>query len=78
MTPRERETARDARNLIPHAAARVAMALYNERYAAQGGGSMDFWDSLTDGEKQTCASIAKQIREARPYRSRHDRAKRKR
>jgi hypothetical protein len=55
------------RNLNPHAAARVAMALYNERYAYQRGGSMDFWDSLTNGEKRTCAKLAKDIREARPY-----------
>lgn len=57
-----------ARNLDPHAAARVAMTLYNERYAyKQRGGSMDFWDSLTEGEKRTCAEIADQIRKARPY-----------
>ena len=55
------------RNLNPHAAARAAMILYNQRYADQGGGSMDFWDSLTAGEKKTCVRIAEQIRQCRPY-----------
>lgn len=63
------DAARDRalRNLNPHAAALAAMTLYSERYAAQSGGSMDFWSTLTDGEKQTCADIARRIREARPY-----------
>jgi hypothetical protein len=61
-TPAEIE--RDKRNIRPTAPARVAMTLYNERYAAQRGGSMDFWDNLTEGEKETCTRIAEQIREA--------------
>lgn len=52
---------RDRRNLNPHKAARVAMAIYGQQYAKQGGGSMDFWDSLTEGEKRTCREILKQI-----------------
>lgn len=53
---------REARNLRPHKAARVAMILYNERYAfKQKGGSMDFWDSLTSGEQQTCRELVAQI-----------------
>lgn len=60
------------RNLNPHAAARVAMALYSRRYAyEQKGGSMDFWDSLTPGEKRCCARIAKEVRASRPYTGRH-------
>ena len=55
------------RNLNPHAAACVAMAIWGKRYAAQRGGSMNFWDSLTKGEKQTAAGIANNIRKARPY-----------
>lgn len=55
------------RNLNPHAAARVAMTLYCDRYSKQNGGAMDFWDSLTPGERQTCAMIAAEIRSARPY-----------
>lgn len=56
-----------SRNLNGHAASHVTASLYNERYAAQGGGLMDFWDSLTRGEKRTCARIAEDIRKARPY-----------
>ena len=52
------------RNLNPHAPARVAMVLYNERYAAQRGGSMDFWDSLREGERDTCRKIAQEIKDA--------------
>lgn len=49
------------RNLNPHKPAKIAMVLYNERYAAYGGGSMDFWDSLTDNEKKLCRKILKDI-----------------
>lgn len=55
------------RNLNPHAAAKFAMVMYGERYAAQNGGSMDFWDSLTDSEKRFCARVSKEIKAARPY-----------
>lgn len=55
------------RNLNPHAAACVAMVFYGQRYAAQRGGSMDFWDSLTDSEKRLCAETAGRVRKARPY-----------
>jgi hypothetical protein len=54
---------RDKRNIKPTAPARVAMALYSERYAAQRGGSMDFWDTLTDCEKRTCRDIAERVKE---------------
>lgn len=46
--------ARAHRNLHPHKAARYAMHFYSDRYAKQGGGSMDFWDSLTERERQEC------------------------
>lgn len=59
------------RNRDPHAAARVAMCLYCDRYCGQDGGAMDFFDNLSDGEKQTCARIADDIRAARPYTGQH-------
>jgi hypothetical protein len=59
---------RDQRNLNPHKPARLAMALYGDRYENQGGGSMDFWDSLTDGEKRTCREIVSGISTARDER----------
>lgn len=55
----EREQAR--RNLNPHKAARAAMWLWGERYAAQGGGSMDFWDKLSERDKHFCRAMVKAI-----------------
>lgn len=40
------------------------MVLYSSRYAAQGGGSMDFWDKLSEGEKRTCREVLEQIEAA--------------
>lgn len=57
------ELKRDKRNMKPTAPARVAMALYCDRYGAQRGGSMDFWDTLTEGEKHTCRAIAERVKE---------------
>lgn len=56
----------DRRNLNPHRSALMAMYLYATRYSAQRGGSMDFWDSLTDGEKQTCRECVGRLLEASP------------
>lgn len=52
------------RNLNPTAPAVVAMAIWGQRYAAQGGGSMEFWDKLSPGEQRTCIEIAERVREA--------------
>jgi hypothetical protein len=49
------------RNLHPHRSARMAMYLYGSRYAAQNGGSMDFWDKLTESEKQTCRECVEKL-----------------
>lgn len=54
----------DRRNLNPTAPARVAMALYGKRYSEQLGGSMDFWDSLREGEKKLCIDLAQEIKAA--------------
>jgi hypothetical protein len=63
MSVSQAELKRDKRNSKPTAPARVAMALYNERYAGQRGGSMDFWDTLTAGEQRTCRDIAERVKE---------------
>ena len=52
------------RNINPTAPAYAAMALWGKRYAAQSGGSMDFWDSLSPDEQRTCQELAKKIKEA--------------
>lgn len=48
---------RDERNLRPHAEARLAMCLWGDEYAAQNGGSMDFWDALSSGRKVLCCNL---------------------
>lgn len=58
------EKQRARRNLNPTAPARVAMTLWSDRYAAQNGGSMDFWDTLSEAEKRQCRQIAEQIQAA--------------
>lgn len=40
------------RDLNPHKAATFAMWHWHSRYAAQRLGSMGFWDSLTDRERE--------------------------
>lgn len=45
------------RNLNPTIQARVAMIVYGERYSKQDGGSMDFWDSLSETDKKRCQHI---------------------
>lgn len=49
------------RNLNPHAEARLAMELWSEEYAAQRGGSMDFWDGLSPRCKTQCARLLDDI-----------------
>lgn len=54
------------RNLDPHRPAKCAMWLYAKRYSNQGGGSMDFWDRLSESEKNTCRRMANDIVTTRP------------
>ena len=56
---------RDQRNLNPHAPAIAAMYLYGSDYMNSGGGSMDFWDALSDNRKRTCRELVKRIRAAK-------------
>lgn len=51
------------RNLNPTPAAKVAMIVWGERYSKFGGGSMDFWDSLTPLEKKRCDMAVEAVRE---------------
>lgn len=51
----------ERRNLKPHAEARLAMALWSDEYSAQRGGSMDFWDGLSDSRKATCVRLLNDI-----------------
>lgn len=40
------------RNLNPHAEARLAMVIWSSDYCKQRGGVMDFWDTLSAGQKR--------------------------
>ena len=53
------------RNLNPTPAARIAMVIWGDEYAAQCGGSMDFWDSLDADRKRRCEAAAAYVVAAR-------------
>lgn len=52
------------RDLHPHKPAVFAMWLWGARYASGGLGSMGFWDSLTDSERDLCRRAIAQIEAA--------------
>jgi hypothetical protein len=54
------------RNLNPHKPAVAAMFIYGAEYSRQGGGSMDFWDQLSDHRKNVCRRLVKKIEDAVP------------
>lgn len=54
-----------ARNLNPHRPAVAAMWLWGNRYSQQAGGSMDFWDKLSESEQKTARRLVEQILSAR-------------
>lgn len=60
------ERERDKRNRDPHKCAVAAMWLWGAEYAAQQGGSMDFWDSLTEHQRALCVRLVQDIECARP------------
>lgn len=51
------------RNLNPIPAARVARIIWGHRYSLQGGGTMDFWDSLSPHDRRRCELVVKELRE---------------
>ena len=53
------------RNLNPHKPAKAAMWLFGDKYARQRGGSMDFWDSLSQSEKMLCRELIRDVNDAR-------------
>ena len=58
-------TNRAKRNLNPHRSAVAAMWLWGKEYSKQGGGSMDFWDSLSDFRKYVARNLVRDIPKAR-------------
>ena len=49
------------RNLNPTPEAKVAMIIWGSDYAAQRGGSMDFWDSLDRVRQIRCELVVKAL-----------------
>lgn len=49
------------RNLNPTPEARFAMFHWHNQYAAQQGGSMDFYDSLPEQDKDYCKRAVEEI-----------------
>jgi len=49
------------RNLHPTPEAIVAYIIWGEEYSKQKGGSMDFWDSLSQDRKNRCILVVKKI-----------------
>lgn len=56
----------EERNLDPHRPARCAMWLFCEQYSSQKGGSMEFWDKLSESDKNMCRRMSEQISTTRP------------
>jgi hypothetical protein len=53
----------EKRNLNPTAPAVLAMWRWGEEYAAQRGGVMDFWDTLSESRKRLCVDAAERVAE---------------
>jgi len=64
MTPQTMTTKSVQRDLNPHKPALAAMYVYHTRYAKQALGSMGFWDSLTEYERNVCRDLVAKIAEA--------------
>ena len=62
------------RNMNPHKEARAAMWLFGTRYGAQNGGSMDFWDSISEKDKNICRSLVTAIGKAKRRETAQERA----
>lgn len=54
-------TERDRRNLNPTPAAVVAMNIYGKAYSEQRGGSMEFWDKLSQEDRNYCEHFATHV-----------------
>ena len=54
------------RDLNPHQPAKAAMWIFGSRYAESGKGSMGFWDSLSESDKELCRRCVVEIEKAPP------------
>ena len=51
-------------NFNPHKEAVIAMWLWGKEYSELGLGSMDYYNGLSAGDKNTCKRMLKNIEEA--------------
>lgn len=49
------------RNLNPTPEAKVAMIIWGKEYSGQNGGSMDFWDGLSEDRRKRCRAVVKAL-----------------
>lgn len=49
------------RNLNPTPEAVVAMIIWSNEYSKQMGGSMDFWDGLSNDRKRRCQLVVEKL-----------------
>lgn len=52
-------------NLNPTPEAVCAMYIYSAEYAAQRGGSMDFWGKLSENQQSVCRRLLNEIAKAK-------------
>lgn len=52
------------RNLNPHKWAVAAMWIFGKEYSEQGGGSMDFWESLPASKQRLAKDLVNAINRA--------------
>lgn len=56
----------DKRNLHPTIEAQIAMRIYSYEYSHQRGGSMDFWDALSESDKKYIQGIIDIVKKDSP------------
>ena len=49
------------RNLNPTPAAQVARIIWGQEYAAQRGGTVDFWDQLSADRQRRCELVIEEL-----------------
>ena len=52
---------RDRENLNPTAEAVIAMNLWCDEYGAQRGGSMDFYENISNERKRRCTELVDRV-----------------
>jgi hypothetical protein len=67
---------RDRENINPTPEAVMAMELWCENYGRQKGGSMDFWEGISEAGKRRCKDAVERILRAAAAHNRADQVER--